>query len=521
MKKLMILVLALSMAVGFAGTALAADTVELVTATSGVSRVYWGAVYGKHSSGASAYVLSGTIADDSPVTGATLYSVSNTRENAAGTEMSAMILNNGGWWDSGATPIGGPQLVSGTSTTVIVLVQASAAHGVGDMTSLGTGATLYAINGGTGASYWETGIINPGVQRGIASGGLYTAARTAATQYCIAPVTIDNESVNTTAGATIYGFSGVSSIVAGQNSGVSVWAISAQTGTFSTSGGVQTGLTSFANGGQSAVSAVVVPAVISGESLFVIGYGGVGAGSTLFQFNKNNLLAGVSAEATVGLSADLSDMWIPTPTVSGGSIFVVDNNGGVTSFRTDNRAQNYNVLFTGTEVVSGITASPVSNDKFIVLCSTSSVSAFTLGKNSKLSTGVAEWGYNFGANTTIDTTPAISKGYVWVTVNNNLLANSTIYRFTLNSANGSIATVATFGELTYTSPIIVGGTDSRLWSVSYNPEVSKVKATGAQAFSYWPQFKFDKGKTGNNTKPDDDDPVIYDSDGTCFISTLK
>ncbi|MBW1723206.1 MAG: hypothetical protein JRH13_13805, partial [Deltaproteobacteria bacterium] len=58
MKKFLAFFLAAAMVLG-AGTALAANTVELSTATSGVSTVYWGPVFSRHSSGLSAYVVTG------------------------------------------------------------------------------------------------------------------------------------------------------------------------------------------------------------------------------------------------------------------------------------------------------------------------------------------------------------------------------------------------------------------------------------------------------------------------------
>jgi len=521
MKKLMVFIFAAIMAVGFAGTALA-DTVELTTATSGVSRVYWGPVFGTATGGASAYVVGGTIADDSPVTGATLYAISNDKMNAAGTEMRAQILNSGSWWRSGATPIGGPQLISGTSDTVVVYVQASAADAVGNGTTF-SGNTLYIINGGTGAAIYQLGIPNGGMIRGGGSGGVLRGADSALTPYCLAPVTIDSESVGTTAGATIYGVSGATtSAVINANAGVSIWAVSAQTGTYVTAGGVQTGLTSFVTSGPSGVSSVQAAPVISGTSLFIIGYSSAGAGNTIFQFLKNNLKAGVSVVATVNLNADKSDQWIPTPCVSGNSLIVVDNNGGVTSYYTANLTRNWTTpsrLYVGNEAISGVTAGPVTDGTYIVLCSTSSVTNYMLNN---LSGGSKEWTYSFGANKTIDATPAISNGYVWVTVNDQTpgAPNSTTYRFNLASTTGNIQTVATYGKLTYASPIIA---NEDLWTVSYNPVVEKIAQTNiARGEAYWPQFKFYANKAGENTRAALQAVVDTATDDSgCFISTIK
>lgn len=131
--------------------------------------------------------------------------------------------------------------------------------------------------------------------------------------------------------------------------GASIFAINSSTSGYATnmngmSNVTGLGLTTF---GQSAVSSVQTAPVISGESLFVVGYSSVGAGTTLLQFAKNDLYAGLTGATTVGLNVDLSDQWIPTPTTGGNSIFVVDNNGGVSAYAAVNLDLQYAVDYAG------------------------------------------------------------------------------------------------------------------------------------------------------------------------------
>ena len=528
MKKLMIFILAAVMAVGFAGTALAATTVEL-NVDGGVSNVYWGPSFGTATGGASLYVLSGTIFDITATgnneSATTLYGISNTLTNADGTELlQQQLMTSGNFADiSGSTPIGGPQLVSGTSDTVIVYVRASSLDTVGSQPE--SGNTLYAINGGTGAVYWAKAIPCTGFAP-TSDLSVFDGANTGATFHCTAPVTIDTSSYisDTLGGATIFGVSGATwtgSALIG--SGVSVWAIDADTGAFTTSSAGLTNVTGFPFIGGSAgsgVSVVHAAPVVSGSSLFIIGYGADG-GNTIYGLLKDNLQGGVT-EALINGSgaADLSDQWMPTPCVTGGSIFVVDNDGGVTSFYTQNLTQNYaSQLIFGEKLTTGVTAGPVTDGTRIVFSGTTRIRCAMVNN---VSTGVSkEWEYSFGANRSIWATPVISNGYVWVTVND-LSAGvnaATTFRFTLsNTYDGNPQTVKAHGKLVYASPIVVS---NDLWTVTYSPVVEKIsQASFARGYNYWTQFKFDAAKTGHNTQPDETTPIAGSSGG-CFISTIK
>jgi len=521
MKRVLVCILSIFLLMGLAGTALAANTVELSTATSGVSTVYWGPVYANPTTGgASAFILTGAPFTNAAKydAGTSLYAISNTLTQNNGTEMLAQALN----FFSGATPIGPPQLVSGTSTTVIVYVMGPLTGRVGSGPH--SGGTLYAINGSTGAIYWTRAVPITGYVAGALEPlGLFNATNTGATPICLAPVTIDTESYTSTkGGATIFGVSsGASFFSAGAlgnlaDSGVSIWAINANSGNYATTPNGNSNVTAFPFNESTGVSVVNSAPVISGDSLFVIGYSFAGNGSTIYQFVKNNLLAGVSASATMNLYADGSDQWIPTPAVSGGSLFVVDNDGGVSVYRADNLNLLYTVDYSGTETVSGVTAGPVTNGTYIVLCSTSSVSCYNVNK---LSLNDAEWTYNFGpsARYSIWATPVISNGYVWVAVNDLTLNKSYVYRFKLASTDGDVQLVDTLNDIVYGSPAFVGSTN--LWVATYDPQVKKVSTSGGAGYSYWPQFKFNAAKTGTNTAPSA--AVAAEEEDTCFISTLK
>jgi hypothetical protein len=516
MKRLFSFVIIALLAVGLGGTALAATSVELSTATSGVSTVYWGAVFGAAPGGTSAYISTGGIANDPTKgdAGTTLYAVSNNLTNATGTELRAVALQ----FDSGATPLGGPQLISGTSDAVVLLVQA-AATSLAPGSTTDSGATLYVIDGGTGAVNWALSL--PGSGLGVAAPaagtGIYDLANAGTVPYSLAPVTIDNESL-ATAGATIYG---IVSSGAASPGGASIFAVSSVTPAFNTNVNGRsnvTGLSLPSIGYLSAVSAVHTAPVISGESLFVVGYSALGTGgNTILQFAKNNIYDGPSGATTVGLNADLSDQWIPTPTVGGNSIFVVDNNGAVSAYAIPNLALQYSVDYAGNSFNGGVTAGPVHNGTYIVLCATSSLTGYQINN---LSGNSKEWTYDFGASSryTIDSTPVISGGYVWVTVTETIgnSTTSTIWRFTISDTyDGSPLIVANLRQ-TLASPIVVGNS---IWTTSYDPLVEKIVAGGAAGENYWPQFKFNKAKTGNNTADEDD--VVPGSGGGCFISTIK
>jgi hypothetical protein len=238
-------------------------------------------------------------------------------------------------------------------------------------------------------------------------------------------------------------------------------------------------------------------------------------------------LAGVSAQALVNGSAaaDLSDQWIPTPAASGGSIFVVDNNGGVSVYRAADLAFQYGVMYA--DVNTGVTAGPVTDGTHIVLCGTSAITNYEVNN---LSGNSREWTYVFGANKEIWSTPVISgsgtTNYVWVTVIDRIAEDAVTFRFSLNdnTTNGGVQQVVTHGEMVYGSSIIV---EDDLWTVTYNPLVRKTTDSNASGVTSWPQFKFNKEKTGANTFAASmagaagATATVPGSSGGCFISTVR
>jgi hypothetical protein len=538
MKRFTLSIFALLMVFGLCGTVLAAPTsVELQTATSGVSTIYWGPAYSTATGGASAYVVNGKPFDDATKTGEksgiTVYAISNTRTQNTATEMlAAPITALSTSFLNGATAVGGPQLVSGTSDTVIFYALAGGLNGPGPAAAgavtANTGNTLYAISG-NGTIYWTKGIPASGLLTGGAAFAVVSvlnALDTGSTPYCLAPVTIDTESLTDATGltgATIYGITMGSGPAVQSSTGVSIWAINAANGAYTTNTSAKNNVTGFTTPAvlTTGVSVIHAAPVISGNSLFVVGYGVNFTGTTIYQFKKNDIYNGIVTSATITNCGNASQQWIPTPCATGNSIFVIDTEGGVTSFRADNLAKNYSVRYGGPATASGhlttgVTASPVTDGTYIVLCSTSAVTGYnlnTLSGNSK------QWTYNFAGNNKISATPAISAGYVWVTVNDTVLNTSATYRFTLsNTYDGAPQLVASYGKLTFASPIIVG---YDLWTATYDPIVQKVVNTGgAFGNNYWTQFKFDSAKRGANTASIPA-VVFAGDDGGCFISTVK
>ena len=552
MKKLMVFILATVMVAGVFGTALAVDSGNL-DATGGVSNVFWTPSFSTADSGASLYVLTGTILDITATgnneSATTLYAIANSATDAAGNLVRAQLITDSNI--SGSTPIGGAQLVSGTSTTVIVYVRASSLDRVNDQPE--SGNTLMAVNGLSGAVYWETGIPCTGFGLRSSDLSIFGGADTGVTFHSTAPVTIDTSSYISDAlgGATIFGVSGASPTANNSNggtdpgSGVSIWAIDADTGLFTTNTGGNSNITGFQftpGGPGSGVSVVHAAPVVSGTSLFIIGFGGqnVSTGNTIYAFLKDNLLAGVSSEATINdKNGDLSDQWMPTPCVTGGSIFVVDNDGGVSVFDTMTLTQLTTNWIFGEKLITGVTAGPVTDGTYIVFSGTTRVRCARVSDLSvaeSVDGGVSkQWEFAFGPNAQIWGTPAISgsgtTNYVWVTVNTSAAAggvptNSTTYRFTLNDTyQGARQTAETHGNEIYASPIIV---DDDLWTVTYDPTVEKSTATGASGVTYWTQFKFDAAKTGANIYTPSAAAAaaaaaayVPGSSGGCFISTIK
>jgi len=550
MKKLMILLLTAAMAFTFAGTVLAQNTVTLSGVPADANlRVFWPLVYSDLRTGASAYMVS-----NDPVlggwypTGTTVFAVSNERDMNGGTEMLAVQLTALGANNlSGTTPIGPPQLLTGTTSEMILYVISPVPVA---NTGANGGATLYKIDGGTGA-IMSAGVPYTGFNADNSDiGGVYANTIAGTTAWSVAPPTLEWDAA--TSAASIYGVSGVSTLNvagAGGMSGVSIWRRSSATL------GVPavTGTTAFSFG--SGVSAVYAAPVISGNSLFIVGvhrFGGV----SVFQFDKRDLTAGgdnvygaALNSANViepgGMIVETTGQLTPTPVAqsegtSGGTLYVVDWSGGVTLYDTQNLAQLFAYDYVSS--TAGVTASPVANDTRLVIPWASSVSVFATNPGSLNVAGGSGvslmWQYDFDAgagvanNTNqIWATPVISNGYVWVAVLDTGTAGTptNIWRFDLNDTYDGEGVIVSTEPTMYNGPIVVGDYDDdddnengNLWYSGYTGVVDKLnQARWAEANEYWTQLKFDAAKTGENTLPerDDDDPPGDDSG--CFLSTIK
>ena len=551
MKKLMIFIFAAIMAISFVGTAAAQNTVELKNVINDANmRVLYPMVYSKMATGATAYLVTNDpyLGGTWSATGTTVFAISNERLNAGGTEMRAVQLtdlSNQDFFtaaDSGVSPLGGPQLLSGTTTNMILYVVATSEVG---SSGLG-GATIYRIDGGTGTVELEVGIPYNGFLPGAAgsdlhAGGIYAQTLSGNTPWCTAPVTLDRDATDATSAVSVYGVSGTTTM----STGVSVWRRSSAT--LAAPGATGTTVFNQASG----VSAVYGAPLVSGNSLFIIGNyktaAGVSSGISIFQFDKRNLgaepIGGMASVCGAGLNSanviepgDATLAAIPvaqiTPTpcaqsegTSGGTIYVVPWQGGVTLYDTQNLTQLFAYDFLNGDT-SGVTASPVCTDTKLLISWASSVSCFET-KNASASGVSLVWEYDFDeaagvANNQyqIYNTPAISNNYAYITTTDTASANaSTIYRFSLNDTfDGNPAIVSTEPAL-YSSPIVVG---SNLWFCSYNPVVDRIsEANYASGYDYWAQFKFNAAKTGENTFVEDEEDYQPGSSGGCFISTIK
>jgi hypothetical protein len=600
---IMLLVAAMIFSAG--GTCLAQDTVIVDTNLSGTTRLSYGPVFSwaeqdnqrGTGSGASCY---GIIGDPFSDCGIVNYS-SATPFAVARDILDAGLNMNLVWADdalsanfTGTTPVGCPVVISGETNAFVVAVQAGLANPaavglpsqVADFTLANngnTGVTIMLIDGQTMTANWVRGLPerlaaagNPGAQVWQPINGLGGA-------YYPTELTVwtPNQTLDAT-GATIYGTSGAD--VRTWNSGSSIWALT-NWGAYAANG---TATTAWPNapfsynftgsnqviavngGGIASVSAIngfVASPVISGESIFYIGYacnpavtagGGRepllnGSGITIYQMDKDELGGGVLNMAPFkedNVAQAWSDRYMPTPVVSGGSLFVVCNQGGVTVYDTQdlvwggNRTAGYigNILLPQ-GVFTGVTASPVvlqtgQNDPYIIMCGTSAVTCWNISDGLASVPTQRRWWYDFaahiGVNSQIWGTPAVADGYVFVPVADFVGSDGAIYAFDIDAtpdlANGELqwAEQYNLNSEAVASPILI---DRQLWAFSFGTaaannarvtqwDVSNLISDDYSAQNYWTQFKFDAAKTGDGTKIDDDDDYVEGSSG-CFLSIVR
>ncbi len=448
----------------------------------------------------------------------------------------------------GVTPIGPPQLLTGTTETMILFVN-STFSAVAN-TAANAGASIYRIDGGTGQII-SAGVPYTGFVAGAAgslAGGVLTDTIVGTTPWSVAPLTLDWDEA--TSAASIYGVAGS----LGNSTGVSIWRRSSAT----LAAPNATGTTAFNQA--SGVSAVYAAPVISGNSLFVVAYHTYYSGGiSVFQFDKRDLTAGGnnvygaalnnanviepnSAAHTGASVAQISPTPVAQPEASngsGGTLYVTDWSGGVTLYDTQDLSVEF--AYDWVKSAAGVTASPVASSNRLLIPWTTSVSCFATNPGAERVAGGSGvsliWQYDFdeGAGIADGTrqiwsTPIISNGYAWVTALDTVTGDSRIWRFDINDDfNGDGAIVSTEPEM-YAAPIVVGdykGNDDNengyLWFCSYNPQVDRIdQSRWAEAEPYWAQFKADAAKTGENTlaDPDDDDDFIGSSSG-CFLSTIQ
>jgi hypothetical protein len=573
---IMLLVAAMILSAG--GTCLAQETVQIDTPLLTGASMFYGPVFSTSqdadrnlASGASAFGIFGSqvVQPTVATSGATPFAISRTIKDAAGEMNLVFPAGEFANW-SGATPIGSPAVISGETNAFVVAVQAGfgsqVANGTGQNNGR-TGVTVAMIDGATMTVNWTFGIPEVIAGPGAAVSPNYwgDGGNSAISPYFPTQLTVwtPGSTLDAT-GATIYGTSGVSSNGTDDPAltGASVWALTNGGALLSNGGTTSWPLdTSQYNGttsegpllvkntiSVSGISGFVAAPVISGESVFYLGYSaGVGA-VTVYQLDKDDLgsftagaqnaTGGVIYAASVRVGVDNSDRYMPTPVVSGGSIFVVCNNGGVTVYDTQDlniaRTAGYvGEILLGANAQSGVTASPVvyetdQNDPYIIFAGTSAITAYMISDG--LSGNSRQWWYNFAVNdpaAQIWGTPAVSNGYLFVPVvnGNNGFVSMFNIRGRANLAGDQQAPLATedINSAAYASPIVAG---SDVWGFSQgavNNVATAYKYSAAPFASgnpFWTQFKFDAAKTGENTLVDDDDPEP-DDDDTCFISTLK
>jgi len=530
MKKLIFLVFVAVLAVGF-GTAFADNTVNLTDTTTTLRVAKGPVVISDYSgTGTSLYVASGDLQfnGNNSLTnnGVSVWAIDTVRTDNAGLMVKKELTSILKPFLTGTTLIGAPVVATQgpnskyIGVSVFFLTAAPQTTLTGNLTSdisSGAGMTLWALNGATGATQWTRGIAMNAM-----SGGLFTGTSI----FASSPITIDTESV-ATSGATLYGTAGagLNGGNGGSISGASVFAIDADTGAL-----VTNGVTEFPNCTVSAISSVsgfFAAPVISGNSLYILGWNGSVNAVTMFAFDKNNLKAGVSRYGeVVQKGMDLNHAQMPTPAVSGASLYVVAAGtggwAGVTVYDTTTLAVKESKTI-GPCPASGVSASPVTNGNFIVLSTLTAVTCYQLPGG--LSTNVGKWSIDLAKSPYTDGTyqiagtPAISNGFVYIPVIDTTGATKGfLLKATLDSTTGNATKIGGITNMVAADPIVGG---RNVYAVTYNPTVYQIGGVGADGVATWNQFKFGASKTGANTATSAAAPAVGDDNSGCFISTIK
>jgi hypothetical protein len=278
----------------------------------------------------------------------------------------------------------------------------------------------------------------------------------------------------------------------------------------------------------------------SGLSIYLVGFGaGAGGltGNTIFGYDDTELNTGAAASTQNGSSVGAPGVPVlATPALgtgslsaaneySGNSLFVVDSVGGISVYNKDTLAFEYARTYGVQTYGLPIVASPVTNGRYLVLCSDAGVSVYDSDTNTlaaNLPLGAAEFSVaaGYSRNFRIIATPVISNGFLIIplasadTSGNENQGAGALIAINLQNPFQAPELVGTLGS-TVASPIV---SRDLVYSVDYRSTVNKVDfATAISGGNAWTQFKFDAAKTGNNTAG----LVTPGSSGGCFISTVK
>jgi hypothetical protein len=550
MKKFMILFLTVAVVIGFGGTCLSATfTSGRLTNESGVSFGQTPVISGA-SSGETLYVVSGGYAqaDMVAVTGVSVWEIRPQLVGGAINQNVAFAsLVGAGGYDaaSGATVSpSSPVLIDNGATGNSVFFVTNVATGGGV-----TGFVLFGLSAAANGAETlgikvDSATTNMGVWGPLAwTDKGWKGGSTSGTSLFFG--TVDVESGGTPAAVSLAGY------VAGST----VYVVNTNAVYTSTDSDAANNVNFRYEAGVSGFfSGPVISENSDGVSVYMVGLNGTtGTGNTLFCYDGAAIDGNIDPGAGGGVgwvigpheSAGVGGATVfATPGLgkgtfekgdndySGNSLFVVDGQGGVSVYNKTNGnldlATQYGVVTT----LPASYAGPVTNGKYLVLCSDNGVTVYGSAAANDLDNGnSSSWLWRTGnmtaangwtANYEIFATPVISAGHLVVAVSerNNAgvdrQASGAVFVFRLS--DGTLVDTTGAAAPFVASPIVSEG---NVWIPGYFSDIFRYNLGDyVDGFAYSRQFKFDAGKTGENTE--EDEVVFYeDDDDTCFISILK
>jgi hypothetical protein len=285
-----------------------------------------------------------------------------------------------------------------------------------------------------------------------------------------------------------------------------------------------------------------------GVSVYAVGLNSAqGSGNTVFCYDGSDIdgntaaewqvsIAGVTVFATPAIGTGVFDN--DDNNYSGNSLFVVDGQGGVSVFNKATGAADVSTIY-GANSGAVSFAGPVTNGRYLVLCTDTGVTVYDSNTASNLDTGnSSSWLWRTGTmtkangwdeNYRVYATPSISNNRLILAVGspdgfgNERLGAGKILIYNLSQTAGTTVTEAGAVDAYFlpvspvASPIVSG---SYVWIPTYKSAIYRILfADSVNGYPYWRQFKFDAGKTGHSTESVS---VVYDDDDSgCFISTIK